>query len=117
MSNAPIVDLQQLLDNVGGDEQLADMLLARMRQDVPRRMNELRTALDSGDAEAAHRSSHPLKGGLGSIRAFESHSLIQVVDDAARVGDIDTAREKLPELEEALQRLDGYIQERLGDEA
>lgn len=112
MAEEPIVDLQQLLDNVGGDEQLADMLLGRMRQDMPKRMADLRAALECGEADAAHHSSHPLKGGLASIRAYESQGVVKIIDDAARVGDLDTARQQMPQLEEAIDRLDEFIKQR-----
>ncbi|MCG5529472.1 Hpt domain-containing protein [Halorhodospira halochloris] len=111
MAEEPIVDMQQLLDNVGGDENLANMLLARMRQDMPQRMAEIRAALANGDCAAAHASTHPLKGGLASIRASEAQSVARLIDDAARDGDLETARSLMSQLEEAIDRLDGFIKE------
>ncbi|MBK1734668.1 hypothetical protein CKO15_05075 [Halorhodospira abdelmalekii] len=108
-----VLDLQQLLANVGGDEALADLLLARMREDLPVRLTQLREALERADAEVAHQASHPLKGALTSVRALEAGELARQIDDAARDGDLETAAAVLPQLEQAAGRLQQYIDQRL----
>ena len=109
MSDHPVIDLEELLDNLGRDEQLADMLLERMREDLPNRLTALREALDRGDAPAVHAVSHPIKGALASVRAVEARECARRLDDAARTGDLQTARDCLPELERAAERLEAAI--------
>ena len=103
------LDLDELLANIGGDEQLADALLQRLEQDLPRRIADLRRGLGTGDAEYVHAVSHPLKGALASVRAKQAQARAHTLDDAARQGDLDAARRALPALEEALERLRSEI--------
>ncbi|ABM62934.1 Hpt domain-containing protein [Halorhodospira halophila] len=112
MSDRPVIDLEELLDNIGRDEQLADMLLERIQQDLPVRLATLRDALDRGDPEAAHQVSHPIKGALASVRAVEARECARNLDDAARTGDLATARACLPGLEQAAERLEAAIKAR-----
>ncbi len=111
----PIVDLDELLANLGGDEQLANQLLERIRQDLPQRLASLRDALERGDTAAAHQCSHPIKGALASVRAVDARQYAEVVDNAAREDGLDTARAALPELEAAVERLQAFIEQRLAD--
>ncbi len=112
MQDDPVLDLDELLDNVGGDRQLADMLLQRMGEDVPQRLAALRSALDAGDAQRAHEVGHALKGALASIRAKEAREAARALDDAVREGDIAAARSGFQELETATQRLQAAIEAR-----
>ncbi|MCC3750814.1 MAG: Hpt domain-containing protein [Halorhodospira halophila] len=112
MSDHPVIDLEELLDNLGRDEQLADMLLERMQEDLPSRLAALREALEQGDPQAVHAISHPVKGALASVRAVEARECARRLDDAARTGDLQTAWGCLPELERAAERLEAAIDAR-----
>ncbi len=113
MAGHRVIDLEGLLDSIGREEGLAGQLLDRTAQDLPSRMEELREALDQGDPQAVHRIAHALKGMLASIRAEEASERARRVDDAARNGDIGTARAGLPALEEASGQLLAAIRSRL----
>ncbi|MFW6380253.1 MAG: Hpt domain-containing protein [Halorhodospira sp.] len=117
MSQQTVIDLEELLDNLGRDEYLVDQLLGRMAQDLPARLEALRDAFAQADPQAVHQISHPIKGSLASVRALEARERAQRLDDAARSGDLEAARAELPGVEAAAERLLAHIHERLRRDA
>jgi len=63
------VDWELALRRVAGDHELLLQVLEAFREEVPRRLEELRTALAAGDAKLVHHTAHTLKGAAASIAA------------------------------------------------
>lgn len=63
------VDWELALRRVAGDRALLLQVLEAFREEVPRRLQELRAALEAGDVQAVHHTAHTLKGAAASIAA------------------------------------------------
>jgi len=65
--------------------------------DAPGQLATLRDAATSGDAEAARRAAHTLKGNGRTFGATALASLCQEAEAAATSGDIDAVRARVDE--------------------
>lgn len=63
------VDWDLALRRVAGDRELLRQVLEAFREEVPRRLAELKTALAAGDVKTVHHTAHTLKGAAASIAA------------------------------------------------
>lgn len=116
MASTDLLDLptlRNLVDLDDGSTSLVAEMTALFREDSPRRIREIRTALQAGAREAASRTAHALKGGAGAIgakalraQAAELEALAN--DPAATVP--DAALDQLETTFQAtLQALEDYI--------
>lgn len=125
MTSADLLDLttlQNLVDlDDGGFGLLAEMT-AIFRDDTPRRLRDIRMALEDGDAEALSRSAHALKGGAGAIGARVLRAQAADLEALGRGGSAEAPEGTAETLEtvfrEALAALDIYVRtEGQGDRA
>ena len=64
-------------------------------------VDALEAAMASGDAAAAEREAHSLKGVAGNLSFVRLYDLAARVTDALRANDIDSARTLMPDLRES----------------
>jgi len=83
----------QFLVSLAGDEELARELLVAFLQDSPQRTSELRKAIDAGDASAASKLAHSLKGMCGVVRAERLSELALSMEHLAKDGSLDQVRQ------------------------
>lgn len=65
----PILDRTTAMARVGGDADLLRELAVLFIEEYPVRMDELRSALERGDADAVERTAHSLKGAVANFGA------------------------------------------------
>lgn len=70
-----ILDIDEGLQRLMGDQRLYRQLLRRFRQDYQHVVDQVRQTLAQGDTEAAQRRIHSLKGAAGMIGAQELQQL------------------------------------------
>ena len=58
--------------------------------EVPKRIDALRSAVLSGDAVKVQRTAHSLKGSSGNIGARAMHEVCRQLDERAKDSDLDT---------------------------
>ena len=58
--------------------------------EVPKRIDALRSAVISGDAVKVQRTAHSLKGSSGNIGARAMHEVCRQLDERAKGGDLNT---------------------------
>lgn len=88
MASTDLLDLptlRNLVDLDDGSTSLVAEMVALFREDSPRRIREIRTALQTGATETASRTAHALKGGAGAIGAKALRAL--AADLEALAGD------------------------------
>ena len=73
--------------------------------DAPKRLADLRRALETDDLELARRSAHTLKSTAASLGARRLAELCSEAEAVARAGDADALRARLPQVEELLARV------------
>ena len=98
-------NIQAFLAYLGEDRELARELLAAFMEDAPARLKSLAEAAGSGDAEAAVRAAHSLKGMCGVVRDQEATAQALEMELAGRRGDVAALRSGLPGLQESLARI------------
>jgi HPt (histidine-containing phosphotransfer) domain-containing protein len=70
----------------------------------------LEDALATADAAAVARAAHGIKGSAGNIGAGEVATLATELDQRARTGNLDGARERVDAISAAYDRLSGAVQ-------
>lgn len=98
-------NIQAFLAYLGEDRELATELLAAFVEDAPVRLNSLAQAVAAGDAEAAVRAAHSLKGMCGVVRDQEATAQALELELAGRRGDLAALRSGLPGLQASLARI------------
>ena len=102
---APAFKRDELLDRVGGDEELMREVVGLFLEDAPRLLAELRRALSDGDAPAVYRTAHTLKGSAGNFGAQPLIDIAQRLEARSREGDMATSRAAFAALENEVNRL------------
>ena len=103
-----VFDRAALLDRCMGDEDFVRKILGLFLDNAPQRVQELRTALDAGDASAARMAAHTIKGMAANAGAEAMSSLAGEMENAIQTGDMEAVRERVGELSEKLEELRAY---------
>ncbi len=90
-----------LLARFSGDRKLVRTLVNAFREDCPRMMSRIRSAIRARDAAALADAAHALKGSVGNFGASAAFETAREVEKLAREGKLDGARELGAMLEEA----------------
>jgi HPt (histidine-containing phosphotransfer) domain-containing protein len=110
------VDRDELRARLGGNDQLIREMALLFQKEGPDRLGALGEALDRGDARAAERAAHSLKGTVGSLAGLEAAAAAAAVEQLARAGDLKGAAAALPELRQQVEHLRAALA-RLAEEA
>lgn len=109
-----ILDVEEGLERLMGDQKLYRQLLRRFRQDYQLVAAQVRQAMAQGDHEEARRRLHSLKGASGMIGAQELHHLAHAAETCFRSAGLELqAGLDLVEASLAglLRVLDAYLQD------
>jgi len=71
-----------------GEPDVLNEVLTIFLQEVPPRLERLRTFLAAGNIVEVQRAAHSLKGSAGNIGARALHDICRQVDDKGRAGDL-----------------------------
>jgi signal transduction histidine kinase/HPt (histidine-containing phosphotransfer) domain-containing protein/ActR/RegA family two-component response regulator len=93
-----------------GRPDLLTSVLDRFRSEVPARVADLQDALHSGDAPRLWHAAHTLKGDSGRIGARQVQRLAAEIERFGRANQLAEAAAVLPDLSQALARLDAELQ-------
>lgn len=97
------IDYAEALDRFGGNEGLFVRLATKYLDDP--HFDALEAAMTAGDAAAAEREAHSLKGVAGNLSFAKLYDLATRITDALRSGDFEGARNLMPELRVAHARV------------
>lgn len=105
MPDKQILDLARLEeafeDDTGGIAELLEMAL----ETGAKHRNTLSQGLAAGDAAVIAKAAHSIKGSAGNIGAGEVAQLAAELDERARAGELDDARERVEAIDAAYARL------------
>ncbi|MEK7273276.1 MAG: Hpt domain-containing protein, partial [Nitrospirota bacterium] len=111
----PIFDPSQMLQNIGGDQdllvQLVDLFLERQAD----MMSQVRQALSLGDAVTVERAAHTLKGTAGNLCAPEVALAAGRLEAIGRLGTLHDAPAVYANLEMDMLRLLHLLEEYRGE--
>lgn len=105
LDDLPGLDYEEGLARVGGSQDLyLDILneYCEYYQDVT---SEFTSLLDQGDYAAARKKAHSLKGAAGNISAVDLKLAAEALETACLEGDLNQARVRLEDVNQALQQL------------
>jgi len=83
--------------------------------DVPKRIDALRSAVLSGDAVKVQRTAHSLKGSSGNIGARAMHEVCRQIDERAKDGDLARVQSLLERLTSEYVKVEAELKRLLGD--
>jgi|SRR5580704_2004667 len=105
----------ELLERVDNDQELLRELLAIFKEDFPRTMRSLESAVAAADLKNAAGLSHTLKGMLSSLGAARAAAAASRLEELASAGATAPLKEAFGALEcqaaSLLPELDAYITE------
>ncbi len=91
------------LKKMVGEDYIGE-LVETFFEETPGLLEEMRLALDDGDANAFRRSAHSLKSNSASFGATQLELMARDLEYMGRDGQLDEARPKMPEMETAYAR-------------
>ena len=109
--SGPLLDLDALLESVGGDLELLDELAATFIAEVPGWIAALRAALENREPETVFRVAHGVSGSLGYFRAAGIRKRASDLEAMGRAGRLDDAAAQLDQLEADLHALSRVLGE------
>ncbi len=104
-SGAQAVDLSALIESVGGDTAILDELLEIFKDDYPKLLSQIRTAVAEGDPDGLRSAAHTLKGLVGSLGAKAAFESALRLENMGRNRDLPHSRDALEMLERELDRV------------
>jgi CheY-like chemotaxis protein len=99
------VDWELALRRVAGDRELLRQVLEAFREEVPRRLEELRAALAAQDAPTVHHTAHTLKGAAASIAAARAVAAAWRLESLASQGTLTGSESIAAQVEAELGRV------------
>jgi HPt (histidine-containing phosphotransfer) domain-containing protein len=105
----PLLDVDALLDSVGGDRELLDELAATFAEEIPVWIATLRAALATADAETLFRVAHGVNGALGYFKASGVQRPAADLEAMGRNRDLEGAPAALGRLEDGLLNLNTFL--------
>ena len=98
-------NLAELLDRVDNDQELLRDLLNIFKEDFPRTMQSLESAVAAADLKEVSRLSHSLKGMLSSLGATRAAAAAAKLEALAAAGETASLRGALDALAHEAERL------------
>ena len=93
------------LAGLGDDVELARKLVDIFIEQSPKLMEQIRDAISAGDTTALRRAAHALKGTISNFPSGRARGVAARMEGIGFDGDIEAAREALPQLEQEVERL------------
>jgi HPt (histidine-containing phosphotransfer) domain-containing protein len=105
----PILDLDALLESVGGDRDLLDELAGTFAEEVPGWLASLRSAISSGDSQTVYRVAHGVNGAIGYFKAPRVRQPAVELEAMGRENRLTDAPPVVDRLENALRELGSFL--------
>jgi CheY-like chemotaxis protein/HPt (histidine-containing phosphotransfer) domain-containing protein len=100
-----IFDKTGMMLRMMDDEDLARTVIGGFLEDLPRLIEALKDALESGDIPKTERQAHTIKGASASVGGEALRAVALKMETAAKACDLKSVMARLPELEHQVARL------------
>ena len=97
-----------------GEPDVLKEVLQLFLEDVPGRIERLRTAWQGGNAVEVQRSAHSLKGSAGNIGASDLLAVCRLLDDHGKSGDLSNLPGLVASLDAEYARVEAEIARLIG---
>jgi len=99
------MEVTNLAENLGLDVEDFNELFELYVETTSSDLEELKAAIDAGDAEKAHAKAHSIKGSSGNLGFNELYESAKAIDDRARVNSLDGLEALVQEFSEKYEKL------------
>ncbi len=113
--HSPAIDIDQVLDRIGGNRSLLAELLTRFSKEYGDEVSTIRTGLDQGDRDGALHKAHALKGVAANLSATAVFETLEKLEAALRNGSTGV-EELVAELDECLSSAIDFTRKWLADQ-
>ena len=108
-SDPSILNMDEFLDLVSGDRDLANTVLLTYKKNLPKKLKALEQAIESEDFITIKAIAHDLKGSSGNISAKQVQKAALELEKAGTNEDIDNVQILMVRLKEELAKLEELI--------
>jgi len=106
----PVFDQTGMLARMMDDEELARRVAEGFLEDLPTQIMVLKEFLAAGDAAGTERQAHSIKGASANVGGEALRQVAFAMEQAAKVGKLQSVAERLPELLNQFDRLKAGMQ-------
>jgi CheY-like chemotaxis protein len=106
----PILAENELLERVGHDISILKLLVSLFLEDAPKRVDEIRAAIDQQNIEKLNAAAHSLKGLAGNIGGMKTFKVAASLEKAARDQDLQSCVEHFAEIQATLDELSAPLE-------
>jgi CheY-like chemotaxis protein/HPt (histidine-containing phosphotransfer) domain-containing protein len=100
-----VFDQRELLDRLGGDEEIFREIVATFLEDAPLQVEKLKQALREGDAAWVERQAHSLKGSAMNMAGKALQTVALEMEVAGKERNLGRASSLVEKLDQELERL------------
>ncbi len=104
-----VFDLDEALENIGGDMDLLKEILEIFLDDYPNQMEQIQKGILAGDSKAVEQAAHSLKGSVANFAAGRAREAAYRVEVLGREGNLGEAKEALADLEREIGELEAAM--------
>ncbi len=99
------MEVTNLAENLGLDVEDFNELFELYVETTSSELEELKAAINAGDAEKAHAKAHSIKGSSGNLGFNELYESAKAIDDLARANTLDGLETMVQELNEKYEKV------------
>lgn len=110
--SVPVIDFEDALERMYGDEELLEELVAIFIETYPEQVKKIRTAIEQNNPEELERAGHSLKGAAKNLSANPISELSFRLEKMGSDASFDEAEDVLTELESELGRFEKFFADR-----
>ncbi len=100
--------VREVLDRLGGDEELLSEVVSLFIEEVPDILSRLKDAIDNGDWDGASKLAHTLKGSSSNVGAQGFASLALKLENDSKNGDSSEALRTYRLLQDELEAVERF---------
>ncbi len=104
-----VIDLDGAMRRLAGDMELFRDFIGYFEEDAPKLLAALHEALANSAAAEVRRAAHSLKGLAANFGASACATAAQAIEECGKSGDLPTASQILPRLEQEVAKLDRVL--------
>jgi len=100
-----VFDREGMLEQLEGDEELFQKLIALFTENTPKILDEIRGSIADRNSRGLATAGHKLVGSLGAFRAGHTRDLAMHLEEQAGLGDFGEAQEIFTNLEREIDKI------------
>ncbi len=106
-----VLDEKELAEEYEDDTELLSEMMASFYETAPQLLDEMRSAIASGDADVLTSAAHKIKGSSGNFFAKAAYDLAFRLEQKGNSGNLDGADADCEQLATELDRLKEALQQ------